>query len=325
MGLYERQLSTNQIIAGLHPDRVVRLPASMRDDDVYIVPAGIGDIAWAYAKICHSDRPVVLAIADHSALTGANGLSLRAVPFAGLLKNVKYASIALCTSEQVVWASAQMNPAGPLPKSPAYLCVNHWLEQGQKLDSFMGLPTNRHFEMIQPVWADKQADLFTESEKKYIGVFCSSTDYCGKENMPLAEWLRLIRLMLQEKPDHEVVMVGAPWDLSLMLPLWEALNAIGYGSRVQMVYDRDIAVTLAILRRCDFFVGAVAGLSIVAEYQRIPTVHLYSKHHWEKYPLINTWESPEMVGAGLSLSVRMEDGVGSIVSNMTRKFAPFKP
>lgn len=307
-------------------EAIIGVPRHVLKGRVYIVPGGIGDIAWVYAKLLGLGEPFSFAVAGHALDATHSVIALRALPFLNLLPMVKYTSVALCNSEQVYWITVAMDFSnGHMPATPAYIACNRWLEKGQTLDSFLpGLPTQRHFEMRRPKWAIREAGMFVGAKKRAFAIYPSSKDYFGDQNLTLAGWLKIVKSLAERFPEHEIILLGAAWDLSMLIPLYDAVSAIGYSDRVQVVHDRDFATALEILRRCDFFVGAVSGLTIVAEYQRVPTVHFYPKHLYETDHLMGTWESPEMLRDGLSVSLKVGDGAEANIQRMFQEFAPLR-
>lgn len=310
----------------INPNKVVSIPRHFANNRTFIVPSGIGDIAWLYAKLVNLNEPIVFCVAGQAKQSIHTAIAQRAFPFLDLLDNVVYSSLALCSSESVYWASVATNYTNcHIPSSPAYLACNRWLEKGQKLDYFLpNIKTTRHFNMRKPKWAYQEADLFLKKDELAFAIYPSSKDYFGDQNVALSGWIKTIKALISSHPDHKVILLGSPWDLSMLIPLYDAVCSIGYSERVLMMHDRDFAVSIEVLRRCQFFVGAVSGLTIVAEYQRVPTVHIYPEQLYKVDKLINTWESPEMVSNGLSLSLRAGDDVEENIEKMFDKFSPLK-
>ncbi len=323
----------------INPLNVVSVPRHFLGDRVFIVPGGMGDIAWVYAKLCNLKEPFVMAVAGDAQTRGQWTLSLRSMPFIELLENVKYATVAACGSDQVCWSAHITDYTnGHLPSSPAFIACNRWLESGSKLDKFLPLlNTTRHFPMKRPQWAMDESYLFLGKDERAFAVYPSSATYFANQNLPIEGWLYLIQKLAAQDLDRRIILMGAPWDLTLLVPLYDALCSIGLGDRVTMMHDRHLAVTLEVLRRCDFLVGAVCGLTIVAEYQGVPTVHLYPKTHladqvlvedgvggkqWKGSNLFGTWESPDMIRDRRSLSLRIPDGQHVILDKILDGFAP---
>lgn len=293
---------TNHELYGL-----MDIPERLHGHRIFVVPAGMGDFAWLYAKLCNLKEKFVVAVPyDHSAQT-----SMRSVPFLKLLPQVEYQAVAYTNSNDVARKYAISWNGRKLPAlNPAILSCNHLLEVGKKLDEILpDMPTTRHFEMIKPKAAEREADDFVGVGEKAIAIYPSSERYFGKENLAPERWAMLADFMLQAMPEHKLVMVGALWDMAFMFEIRRYLQQ--RGQTATLVYDKDIATVLAVLRRCKLLVGAVSGLTIVSEYQKIPTLHLYPptllpiKKHNELYKikLKGTWETPEMVERGTSISI----------------------
>lgn len=320
------QIVSDGFHLGVHPDRITNIPEPMRQFKCFIVPAGMGDIAWVNAKLSGLKEKIVLAIACQSGSRDGFGLTLRSFGFAELLENVAYVTAAMCTSEHVYWSSVVADYSNRhIPASPAFVCLNQMLEKGHKLDSILSLlPTDRHFPIKRPRWAEDEASLFLPKGTPALAVYTSSREYYGGQNMDAFSWVKYIGQIADELPKHKIILMGSPWDASLMVPVRDLLVATGYANRVLMMHDRHIATTLAVLRRSSFFIGAVSGLTIVAEYQKVPTVHLYPEQLHKEYNLIGTWETPSMVKRGTSLSLKMKDGLVAITEATLERFRPIR-
>ena len=318
----------SRFFLGRPVSELFNVPMCHRKKPTYIVPAGIGDIAWIYSKLSSLDVEFVLAIAGLGGGLTDNGLAARALPFCRLLPKVAYATIALCDVAEIYNASEFLSMKnGHLPPSPSLLSMNWLLDHGTKLDNILpGLRTERHFEMHRPEWANEEAEVFLRDGRQAffraapIAFYTSSEQYYCGQNIGVYGWVKIITSVMERFPESPIMLVGAPWDLNLMLQVKNALELIGQGKRTILVHDRDIATTLEILRRSRMLVAAVSGLSIVAEYQRVPTVHLYPKVLTEEFSLMGTWESPGMVARGDSLSLRMTDGPDAIAESIAKRF-----
>lgn len=310
----------------INPMKVINVPKHFTNCRTYIVPSGIGDIAWLYAKLINLGEPLVIAVAGQTKHPVHSAIAQRAFPFLDLLDGIAYKTLAMVSSEQVYWATVAMNFTNcRMPASPGYLACNRWLEKGQRLDDFLpNLKLTRHFKMKRPKWATEEANLFIDGDESVFAIYPSSADYFGDQNVALAGWMKIIKRMIELNPKSRCILIGAPWDLTMLVPLYDAMCAIGYSDKVTMIHDRHFAVSLEILRRCEFLIGAVSGLTIVSEYQKIPTVHIYPKHLYENDHLMGTWESPYMVGQKLSLSLKAGDAAEDNLLAMERDFAPLK-
>ena len=321
---------TEREYIGIRPDTVINLPRMYTGLPTYIVPPGIGDIAWIYAKLNTMDQDFVLLVPGKTKIKEQAAQSLRSLPFINLLPRVVYSSVAYCEGSHAYIAGHLSNYTnGVFPESPAFLCFNWHLERGNKLENILpGFKTNRHFEMKRPQWAMDEAKLFLSPGEKAIAFYTSSDGYFDGQDFTAIKWAQLIQDTAMKFPKHKIMLIGTTWDMRLMFPLYNTLCGMGLKSRVVMIHDRDIATVLEVLRACDFLVGAVSGLTIIAEYQRVPTVHLYPKFlhsgetlNHESMNLIGTWESPEMVRNRTSLSIPYVDF--NSVKRIATDFAPF--
>jgi hypothetical protein len=310
----------------LDPQSMINIPKKYAKYRTYIVPGGIGDIAWIYSKLHHLNEPLVFVIAGGARTQMESAVSLRAIPFVNLLPNVKYCSIAFCTPDQIYHYCEGANFTNcRIPASPSFLCFNQLLDNGTNLDNILPLlKTDRHFPIKKPAWANKEADVFLKKDEKAFAIYTSSANYYCDQNMSFQDWTKLVIKTAERKPDHKIILMGAPWDCDLMVRLYDFLCGVGFRDNLIMMHDRDISVVLEVLRRCQFMIGAVSGLTIVAEYQKVPTIHLYPKQLYTQYKLEGTWESPEMVRSNKSISIRMEEGSDVILSKTLASFEPFK-
>lgn len=309
----------NYFNVGINPSTLVNIPQALKSHKLFIVAAGMGDIAWIYSKLSCLDEPFILAVTGGATSEKDFTISLRSTPFLSLLPKLTYYTVAFCGSEQVYKACMFSNLSNcKLPTSPAYLCFNHLLEKGIKLNDVLPMfRTDKHFEVIKPEWAETEADLFLKDEPSFC-IYTSSMSYYSGQNLSPENWVGLITSIANDYPDHKIVILGSPWDWNMMIPVYDSLCAIGYSERVTLLHDRHIAVTLAVLRRCNFFVSCVSGISIIAEYQRVPTVHLYPRHLHSHFKLMGTWESEEMVASGKSLSLKIEIGYKNICKELSK-------
>lgn len=313
------------LVMGLNPNSVICLPPSLSSSKVFMVPSGIGDIAWVYAKLSTMNEDFVFVIVGDTVSGLNSAVCTRAVSYIKLLPKVKYVSMGITDGRAMYWLSRNMTlNNGRLPDSSSYLCFNYLLDTGHKLETILpSIKTNKHFEMLKPEWAEKEADFFVKEGEDAFCVYPSSKDYYGGQNLPIDHWITLVSRTADRFPDSKIVVMGTLWDFNMIKPLYDALCSIGYAQRVMLAHDRDIAVILAILRRSRFLLGCVSGLSIISEYQRIPTVHLYPKQLYNELTLIGTWESQEMISKGESLSIKIEDGLEKIARKIARRFSPF--
>lgn len=308
---------------GIRPDSVINIPKHYLGHKTYIVPPGIGDIAWVYSKLVALDEPMVFAVPGKAKIKEHAALALRSLPFIDLLPLVKYSTVANCEGGHVYIAGSISDYSnGTIPESPSMICFNYHLERGNKLESIMpGLGTQRHFAMKRPKWAMREAKMFLKPGEKAFAVYTSSSGYFSGQDLTISKWADTIMRVAHKKPSHKIVIVGASWDMGMLFPLYSTLCSMGLRSRVVMVHDREIATVLEILRACEFMIGAVSGLTIIAEYQGIPTVHIYpmALHRGDmkanrdasfdssRLNLLGTWESPTMVRDRNSLSIPYTD------------------
>ena len=318
-------IEAKHVLLGINPVDVVCLPPPVVKFRTFIVHGGLGDLAWVYSKLCGTGEKFNLIIAAGMLGVDYSMLSLRSLPFLKLLPQVAYASTTILDAGLLYRLSGLVSSSnGVLPPTMTYLSFNSLLDSGRSLDSiFPSLPTIRHFNMRRPKWAMREASLFLKSGELAFAVYPSSKQYYGGNNLTTLDWVDLIVKFVNLKPTHKVILMGAPWDVNLLKPLYDSLCAIGLSKRTFLMHDRDIAVSLEVLRRCEFLIGAVSGLTIIAEYQKIPTVHFYPKQLHEDLKLMGTWESDEMIKNGLSLSVKISDGVPKIFDLILKEFAPF--
>ena len=302
------------------------LPKSVRKYRTFIVPAGIGDFAWIYAKLVNLDEPFNIGVADEGR---RHPVAMRSLPYFQLLPNVAYATLAGVHSGEIVKYARRWNGRQLPITDPALLCFNLLLEAGTPLPQILpDLPTTWHYPIFRPDWAELEADIIIPKGQKTVAIFTSNDDYFkatydeqGKpikdahaETLPPERWALLLDYLQKRLPDHRILLIGAAWDGQYMKTIRELCWYRGF--TVDVVDDRHIAVSLAILRRCRFFIAAASGLGIIAEYERVPTMHLYPPTLIKqvRYPgtkhervldvkLMGSWESPEMVAAGKSISI----------------------
>ena len=100
----------------LRPEVVYNVPEVLCQYPVYIVSPGIGDISWAYSKLCNLKTKFVMEICD-GLPSNSNPRYARSIPFAKLLPNVVYATNAFCEGHQAYVMSQFANMGnGSIPK-----------------------------------------------------------------------------------------------------------------------------------------------------------------------------------------------------------------
>lgn len=238
------------------------------------VPAGIGDISWAYSKLHNFNEPLHFFISDDE--------PRRALEFCKMLPNVAEAEYAHNNFHELVDNSfpARTPKKEILKKArmgPTNFCPNRHLEAGNRLDTYIPeLETTLHYSLKTPNADITYAENTIKTLPNTIGIYPSSYHTAACWNgWHLKEWKDLICLLYQKYPTLNFVLIGAHWDQPFCHDLSNLITGIPH---VNLAGHTSIGCTLEIIRRLTYFISFPSGLPIMANVLRTPTFMFFPLH-----------------------------------------------
>lgn len=261
------------------------------------VCAGIGDNLWVLQKLVNAGQKFHFKIAGDKPRRGHQIFDL----LPQITASYEYASF---DSGQVIKrdASGCHNPKGPqlkyshFNKDDFYLCCNHHLERGQRLEEWLpDLETsylmdyttsdsdqNEAFRVLQGVTED---DLV-------IGLYGSCYSVLRHWNFWQPDTWALFAdyLNLNAKRNVVFVVVGASFDLDLGQKMITELEGMTLTHR--NCIGKSLGCVVEVMKRMDAFFSFPSGLGVLSSSLNIPTMFFYPPH-LDK--MKNAWASPEAI------------------------------
>lgn len=258
------------------------------------VPAGIGDISWAYSQLCTDDEvDLHLLVPD--------GWPHRSVEYCNLLPKVVQANYEKFQySDIIVYERANQFGTWKEYKECGhgiiYMEPNEHLGMGKPLKDWLpDLGVDYHYEMESTNGSRKEAKkLFKKARRArwwgnektprpWIGV--SAASYRGSEAWKTwnrKKWKRFLK-MVTKHTGGTVWLLGGFWD-DLTFSLAE--------DHKDLVGKTSASCLVEILKQLDCYVGFSSGLGVMATVLRKPTFMMWPDH---QLPLSTAWADPEQV------------------------------
>jgi glycosyltransferase involved in cell wall biosynthesis len=257
------------------------------------VHPGLGDLSWLYSKFANLDRPLDLTVCEDA--------THRSGPFLELLPNVydyhystgqlDYERLKTCwngTYEEILAAESRGDRI--------YLSCNNWVDNGRRLEDWLpDLATDFHYEIPLSHDAYIASAHLLPPGAMYIAIHTASLGGMKAwDGWGPGEWLEFIQAIASEYPHIVFVLLGATWDEDMADQLRPLLTQSGI-THLNLVGKTDLALTLAVLRRCRYVVGFASGVSILANVLQIPTLMLYPSH---LHLLMHAWPDLNSIADG---------------------------
>jgi hypothetical protein len=252
------------------------------------VPSGIGDISWAYSKLCHVGQ------LDYEIATG---WPFRADEYMKMLPGVRVVMYGDFSFDEIVafeqvqlkigngmvtWQAVKDSGYGRVLLQP-----NHHLERGIPLQRWMpDLETDYHYPMNIPQTAVATAEslLFGVPRREtLVGISCAS--YRGAKawkTWELLEWTDFCKTLLAE--GFGLIFLGGRWD-----DLTDAV-ALEFTEWPNLVGKTSFATACALHQMVPWYVGFSSGLGIIRTVLRQNCMMLWPEH---QQPLSTSWADPE--------------------------------
>jgi hypothetical protein len=266
------------------------------------LPSGIGDISWAYSKLCNAG-PLDYHIAD-----GWPYRSREYMSFLPMVKSVEYSpdfsyqdiihfeSIHGWLDRGVTWASIAKNGYGRVLIEP-----NQHLECGRPLSGWLpDLPVDYHYEVNIPIEYDvKAANLLEPYPRPIVAISCAS--YRGSEAWKTwgsDKWDDFLSRLKSEMSGGTILLVGGFWD-----DLTASLESEGYPC---LVGKTHIGTMLSILKNVELYLGFSSGLGVMRTVFKKNAFMLWPDHQIE---LSTSWAPPHMIEDGSYVASLWRDPV----------------
>lgn len=240
---------------------------------VFYVPPGIGDFSAMYAKLCNIDRPI--------AIRASMDQPMRISPFLDLLPKIQNAGYA---SHGALASVQNTLPPGTdlrsLPDGDYFLSINHWLEEGNRLEKWVPGPTTFHYNFAIPSEDGIHAKLRLEPTKDapLIGVYTSA--YGNSRHWGFWDW-QLWRDFLAEisecvPKETCFVFIGAEYDLAISEVIHKWMQEYKFNS-LYLVGETEIGATIEIIRRLDYLFSFPSGIGFLADVVNTPNTMWFPK------------------------------------------------
>lgn len=240
---------------------------------VFYVPPGIGDFSAMYAKLCNIDRPM--------AIRASMDQPMRISPFLDLLPKIQNGGYA----NHGALASVQNTlPPGTdlrsLPDGDYFLSVNHWLEEGNRLENWVPGPTSYHYNFAIPSEDGIHAKLRLDSVQEFplIGVYTSA--YGNSRHWGFWDWQgwRDFLAEVSECVPKETwfVFIGAEYDLAISEVVHKWMQEYSFNS-LYLVGETEIGATIEIIRRLDYLFTFPSGIGFLADVVNTPHTMWFPK------------------------------------------------
>jgi len=252
------------------------------------VPSGIGDVSWAYSKLCNTGEPIEYEVAD--------GWPYRTTQFLELLPGVAKATYGQFQYNEIM-SFEHATGIGDHPtwaqvravSSRVLIAPNRHLELGRRLEDWLpDLPTNFHYKIHIPKEDREKAFAALRPFKPPLwGI--SAASYRGSEAWKTwgrEEWVRFLR-RLEAEVGGTIILLGGFWD-----DLTHALAAEGWP---ELVGKTSIGTAIEILKHLDGYIGFSSGLGILRTVLNKRVFMMWPDHQLE---LSTSWAPPHMLESG---------------------------
>lgn len=269
------------------------------------VPAGIGDVSWAYSKLGGIEANWIVA----------NGWPNRTSPFLELLPNVVSSTYGdfsyhdILQFEQAAGVGFHPKWADIKGMEKLYIEPNRHLEEGMRLEEWLpDLPTNFHYDINIPEEdVLRAANKLARFPRPLIGI--SAASYRGSEawkTWGYAEWSPYLR-WLHGELGGTILLLGGFWD-----DLTDTLADDGWPS---LVGRTSVGTVMEILKRLDYYVGFSSGLGIIRTVLNKNVFMMWPDFQME---LSRSWAPPEMLESGVYTAAMWRDV--ELVEKQTRNW-----
>ena len=240
-----------------------------------IVPSGIGDFSWIYAKLSTLHTMLDVAV--------VRGGYRRLLPYLEILPYVenrseteeRYAHL-LPVSMPWYTTKEQLLEAGK--QAPLAIAANQHLEAGNDLESWLpDIECDYHYAINALPEHRKQASAAMEGIERYHVIFTASLDSRAIWHGWTAEdWMTYIKEFDKLHGEVTPVLVGAEWDLKVCNMLEAQIIASGRKCR-NLCAKLHIGATLEVMKKAIYVAAFPSGIAITANVINAPAMMFWPK------------------------------------------------
>jgi hypothetical protein len=232
----------------------------------FYVPPGIGDFSAMYCKLCHIKRAIVIK--------PAADMPKRLEPFLDILPHIKNGGYGPHSTGACL--SLTLSPGtelSSLDDGEYFLSINHWLESGRNVESWIPGRTDYHYDTLAPEKYINSAKRFLEpiTSVPKVGIYCSA--YGNSRHWGFwgpVEWRQfLVLIMGVLPPETQYIFIGADYDVMISEYLYQWMVAENLNGHDTMGMFH-IASTMELIRNLDYFFVFPSGLGFLADVVRTP-------------------------------------------------------
>ena len=178
-------------------------------------------------------------------------------------------------------------------KGSVFVSINKWLESGNRIEDWLpDLPMSWTLDFNISNDSKIKAETLVGSEN-LVGIYTSSLTnnmQPAYNGMGVKGWLQKIIDILDYKPDSKIILLGAPYDNSLIQPIHKALQQADIP--VVNTVGVKLDVTIEIIKKLNFLLAYPSGIGILGNILDTPTLMYMPR--W----LLNmheTWLHPQTI------------------------------
>jgi ADP-heptose:LPS heptosyltransferase len=252
----------------------------------FLVPSGIGDISWLYAKLSSLPYTFDLVVA----LDGPQ----RSLPYLELLPRVEHASYGTHHYKDLLGASLEPRTDMLALEPGTYkLSFNKFLEDGGKLaDFFPSLPTSYHYSFKPELDSLSTPPYYKEGRSQLIGIYPSKYQTIGWKFWEVSEWRSLMKMVETELGECHFVILGAEFDVRLGDDI-----ARGLPNATSLVGKTSIGQAINLIKQMDYFFAYPSGLGILADVVDTPAMMFIPQDTWA-IGLVDSYADPDNIKSG---------------------------
>jgi len=235
-----------------------------------VVPAGIGDFSWIYAKLSTLKIPMNVRVV----VGGYN----RLLPFLEILPyvtshseiGVDYANL---VPVAMPWWTTKQQLLDASKEAYLGMCANQHLEAGHDLESwFPELECDYHYEITAKPEHVRQAEKGLAGDKRFHVCFAASfAGIAGWHGWNVMDWLDYIKRFDDRHGETTSVLVGAPWDAEVCGLIEAQVKASGRKC-INLCSKLHIGATIEVMRRAIHITAFPSGIAILANVIGTPAL-----------------------------------------------------
>lgn len=258
---------------------LTKLPAKHRPMRTVTINTvqGIGDIFWVYQKLAPYFDVIninILCLGLSPIQTRAKAFCEEMLPQVG---DVTFKQVDGVTYNRLVQGRFKLpEQANGSADHAVDYAVNASLESGINLrDLDPGSQIEEFVDLGLPARVMREDGLC---------VFATQAD--GNQRWTVAQWLHAIKTLAGKLRTTKISLVGADWDRATQNEILAGLQDYRVSN---FVGHLELADSINVIRKSQFFLGFQSGLSVIAENYDVPQLMIYYK---KLEPMMFTWCKP---------------------------------